>query len=78
MLIYDDVSKKSMVVVISPLPPPNQWLGGQNTSVVIGLMKLTEPSDALIYKSFLKHCILQTVLQVFLLFVFVWNKIFWS
>ena len=26
----------------------------------------------------LKHCILQTILNVFLLFIFVWNKIFIS
>ena len=33
------------------------------------LIKLTEPSDTLNIKRFLKHCILQTILHVFLLFI---------
>ena len=51
-----------------------KWLKGQNTSVGIALIELTKPSDTLSYKPFLKHCILQTVLQVIFLFIFVWNK----
>ena len=47
-------------------------------SVGIGLIELTEPSNTLNYKSFFQHCILQTVLAIFLLFIFVWNKIFCS
>ena len=44
----------------------------------IELIELTEPSDTLNYKPFFKHCILQNILQVFLFFIFVWNKIFCS
>ena len=51
---------------------------GQNKAVGIGLIKLTETSDTSNYKSFFKHCILQTILHVFLLFTFVRNKIFCS
>ena len=60
--------------------PPNQCkrLRGQNTSVGIGLIELTEPSDTLNFKLFFKHCILQTILHLFLLFIFMWNKIFCS
>ena len=64
---------KSKIGVISP--PPRQWLRGQNTSAEIGLIELTKPSDTLSYKPFLEHCILQTTLHVFLLFIFEWNKI---
>ena len=39
-------------------------LQGQNTLVSIGLIELTEPSDTLNYRSFFKHCILQTVLKL--------------
>ena len=46
-----------------------------NTSVGIGLIELTEAFD---YKWFFRHCILQTILHVFLLFIFVWNKVFCS
>ena len=35
-------------------------------------------SDTLNCMPILKHCILQTILNVFLLFIFVWNKIFSS
>ena len=55
---------------------PCKRLQGQNTLVGIGLIELTEPSDTLNYKSFFKHCILQTTLHVFSLLIFVWNKIF--
>ena len=51
-------------------PAPRQPLRGQTTSVGIGLIELTEPSDTLNYKLFFKLCILQTVLHV-LLFGFV-------
>ena len=55
-----------------------QPLRSQNTSMRICLIELTEPSDTLNYKPFFKHCILETILHVFLLFTFVWNKIFCS
>ena len=55
-------------------PIPRKRLQDQHTSTVgIGLIKLTEPSDILNYKSFFKHCILKTILHVFLLLIFVWN-----
>ena len=44
----------------------------------IELIELTEPSDTLDYNPFFKHCILLTILHVFLLLIFVWNKIFFS
>ena len=47
-------------------------------SVGIGLIEFIEPSDTLNYKSYFKNCILQTILNVFFLFTFVWNKIFCS
>ena len=50
-------------------------VNGQNMPVEIGLIELTEPSGALNYKPFLKHCILETILHVFLLFIFMWNKL---
>ena len=46
--------------------------------VGIGYIYFTEPSLTLNCKLFLKHCILQTNLHVFLLFIFLWNKIFYS
>ena len=49
-----------------------------DTVVWMGLIELTEPSDTLNYKLFFKHCILQTILHVFFLFIFVWNKILCS
>ena len=54
-----------MMGVIS-LPPPAIAIydGG------IGLIERTEPSDTLNYKSCFKHCILQTILQVFFLLIF--------
>ena len=42
----------------------------------IELIELTEASDTLNYKPVFKHCILHIVLFVFLLFIYVWNKIF--
>ena len=56
-------------------PTPCKRVKGQNTSMEIGLIELTEPSDTLNYKPFFKDCILQTILHVFSLFIFVWNKI---
>ena len=47
-------------------------------SVRVGIIELTEPSDTVIYKSFFKHCILQTILHEFLLIIFMWKKIFCS
>ena len=50
---------------------PRQILQGQNTLVGIGLIELAKASDILNYKPFSKHCILQTILHVFLLFMIV-------
>ena len=58
-------------------PNPRQRLRGQNTLVGIGLIEHTEPTYTLIHAIF-KHCILQTLLHVFLFSILVWNKIFWS
>ena len=55
-------------------PTPCKRVKGQNTSMEIGLIELTEPYT-LNYKPFFKHCILQTILHVFSLFIFVWSKI---
>ena len=48
------------------------------TSVGIGLIERDEHSDTLTlnYELLFQQCILQTILQVFLLFVFLWNEIF--
>ena len=45
-------------------PTPRKRLQGQNTSVGIGLIELTEPSNTLNDRSFFKHCILPTVLHI--------------
>ena len=63
-----------MMRIIS-LSVPRKQLQGQNTSVGVGLIELTESSCN---KPIFKYCILQTALHVFLLFIFVWNKIFCS
>ena len=55
-----------------------QRLGEQNTSVGIGLNEFAELFDTLNCKPFFKHYILQTILHVFLLCIFVWNKTFCS
>ena len=47
-------------------------------SVRVGIIEPTEPPDTVIYKSFFKHCVLQTILHEFLLLIFMWNKIFCS
>ena len=49
-----------------------KYIGGK------GLIELNEPSDTFNYKPFLKYHILQTISHVFLLFIVVWNKIFYS
>ena len=74
MLIYDDFSKKctsyskSFFLKVFKL----------KASVRVGIIEPTEPSDTVIYKSFFKHCVLQTILHEFLLLIFMWNKIFCS
>ena len=109
MLIYDDFSKKCLVILkivfiaflkvfklecVPSFKSMNssflsrrkydgdhfttilcKWLKGQNTSVEIELIELTEPSATLNYKSIIKNCFSRTILHVFLLFIFVWNKI---
>ena len=55
-----------------------QRLQGQNTSTGIGLIELTEPSGTLNYKPLFKYCISKSILHVFLFFIFVVNKIFFS
>ena len=52
-------------------PTPRRRLRGQNTSVGIRLTEHTESSNTFNYKAFFKHCILQTILHVLLLFIFV-------
>ena len=43
--------------------------------VELGLVELTERSDTLNYKSFFKHCILQTILHIFfIVYIFVEKK----
>ena len=62
-----------MVGVISvphPTPTPRQRLRRQNTSVGIRLIEFIEPSDILIHLMHLIH--------VFLVFIFMWNKIFFK
>ena len=53
-----------MIGIIS-LPPPCKRLRGENTLAGIGLIKLTQDSDKLNYRSFFKYSILQTVLHIF-------------
>ena len=66
------LSRKNNGRVISPpLYFLCLWIRGQNKSVGIGLIKLTEPTKTLNYKPFFKYCISETTLQVFLLFTFV-------
>ena len=54
---------------------PRKRLRGQNTLVGIGLIELIKSSDTLNYKPFFKH-FLKNILHIFLLLVFMWNKIF--
>ena len=53
------------------IPTTRKRLRGQNTLVAIGLIELTEPSDTLNYQLYFKHCVLQSIFHVFLLFIFV-------
>ena len=57
-------------------PASCKWLQGQNMLVGLRLIEITEPSDTLNYKPFFKYWILQTILHVFLLFVFCGTKYF--
>ena len=57
-------------------PTNREQLRDQNTSMGVEFIELTEPFHTLNYKSLFKHCILQSILRVFLLFIFVCNKIF--
>ena len=52
------------------IPTLHQRLRGQNRSVGMGFIELSQTSDTVIHKPFFKHYILQTVLHVFLLFIF--------
>ena len=45
--------------------------------VELGLVELTERSDTLNYKSFFKHCILQTILHVFFIVYVCVEKNIW-
>ena len=57
---------------------PRQQFQVQNKSVRVELIELTESFDTLNCKPCFKHCILQTILHLFILFLFVWSKIFCS
>ena len=46
-------------------PTPCKRLRGENTLTGIGLIKLTQDSDKLNYRSFFKYSMLQTVLHIF-------------
>ena len=59
-------------------PTPRERLRGQNTFVGISLIELTEPSDTLNCKTFLKYCVLRTILQAVFSFIFEWKKMFCS
>ena len=75
-LLYSK-KKKKMVGIIS-LPPYCQRSRDQDTLLEMGLVELAVPSEKLNYMPSFKHCILKTILHVFLLFIYVWNKIFCS
>ena len=47
-------------------PTFRQQLRNQNTSVGIGSVEFTEPSDTWTYKPFFPHCILQTILHIYM------------
>ena len=57
-------------------PTHRKRLRGPNTSVRLGLIELTEASVTLNFRPLFIDCILQTVSQAFLLFIFVWYKVF--
>ena len=44
--------------------------------LIVELIELIELSDTFRYELLFKHCILQTILHILLLFKFVWNKPF--
>ena len=67
---------KSIVVSFYSHPPSG--ITSSNCVGGIELIELTAFPDTLNYKSFFKHCILQTILHASFLFVFVWNQIFCS
>ena len=77
MIIFKSINSSVVGVILPPPPFPHQWLQARHTSVGIGLIKLTKPSNALNQKPLFKNFILQNFLQV-LSFMFVWNKIFCS
>ena len=60
-----------MGVILFPSSISNYEMKLRDMSVGIELIEPTEPSDTLNYKPFFKHCILQTILHLFLLFIFV-------
>ena len=59
-------------------PTHRLLLQDQIMLIRIWLIELTEPYDTLNYKPLFKHCILQIILHVFLLFISLWSKIFCS
>ena len=62
-----------------PVLYPKQYRMGEFTSVGIGLIELTEPPDTLNYKPLIKHCILQTILHVLLLYLyFIFFDLVWG
>ena len=77
MIIFKSINSSMVGVILPPSPSPRQWLQARHTSVGIGLIELTKPSNALHHKPLFKNFILQNFLQV-LSFMFVWNKIFCS
>ena len=52
------------------IPTPRQRLQGQTKSMGIELIDLVEPFDMLSYKPFFKHCILQTITRIFIVYSF--------
>ena len=60
------------------IPPPPPLFSDYKVKIRrdYKVKKLIEPSDTLNYKPFFKHGILQSILHVFLLFIFAWIKIF--
>ena len=91
MLIYDNFNKKCQAIfkncsyffwdflsylICNFTPTPFKQWQNKNMSVGIGLIELSNPSDTLKYRTFFKHYIWQALLHVFLLFIFLWNKVF--
>ena len=73
---FKSINRNFLSLFFHPCLP--QRLRGQNRSAGIGLIEFSLPSDTLNYKPYFKHSILRTILRVFLLFIFVWSKIFSS